>query len=191
MPPPGRVATLVLAAGGSARLGQPKQLVIFQGRPLLVHAAETALAAALGPVWLVLGAYAGAIAPAIAPLPVRVHVHSNWADGLGSSIAAGCAAILSDPAGPPAGILLMLADQPGLTPAHLQALHAAWLASDHAAAASAYADTRGVPALLGPAYFAGLQALRGPNGARPLLAQAAAISFPAGTWDIDTPADLP
>lgn len=190
MSDPARVAILILAAGGSARLGRPKQLVPFGGRPLVLHAAECALAAALGPVWVVLGAHADAVGAALAALPVRTQGHPGWATGLGGSIAAGTAAILRDPAGPPEGILLMLCDQPGLSPAHLQALATAWQSAPSGMAASGYGGARGVPALLGAQHFPALLALKGPQGAKPLLARAAELPFPAGGWDVDTPEDL-
>lgn len=180
------VTLVVLAAGESSRLGRPKQLVPFQGKPLLVRAVETALA--VGEAIVVLGAHEGAIAPFLAGHPVRTVHNPRWATGMGSSIAAGVAA-----AGDADAVLLMLCDQPGLTADHLRALVSAWNAG-HPLACSTYDGARGVPAIFDRAIFPELLALDGSPGAKAVITKdpdrVATLPFEQGRWDVDTEADV-
>src|SRR5215475_6610558 len=80
------VALLLLAAGGSTRMGRPKQLLEYRGRPLLRHSVEQALGSRCRPVVVVLGAEADACRAAIQDAPVDVMINHAWAEGMGSSI---------------------------------------------------------------------------------------------------------
>ena len=110
-----------MAAGGSARLGRPKQLLEYEGKPLLRRAAETALASHCRPVIVVLGAQAEACAAVLSDLPVRIVVNEGWQEGLASSIRAGLAVLERERPGVDAAIL-SVADQPYLTPVLLDSL---------------------------------------------------------------------
>ncbi|HEX8656430.1 MAG TPA: NTP transferase domain-containing protein, partial [Hymenobacter sp.] len=89
----GPVALLLLAAGASARMGQPKQLLPYRGRTLLRHAAETAVASGCAPLVLVTGAIHEALVGEVADLPMRIVHNPVWQTGLASSIQAGLAAV--------------------------------------------------------------------------------------------------
>src|SRR5690348_4030085 len=80
------IPVLLLAAGNSTRMGRPKQLLDYRGRPLLRHSVEQALGSACRPVMVVLGAEADACRAAIGDLPVEIVVNADWAEGMGSSI---------------------------------------------------------------------------------------------------------
>src|SRR5580692_2476743 len=113
-PCPIRVALILLAAGPSTRLGQPKQLLPFRGRSLLRHAAETALASSCRPVVVVLGASAERMKSELTDLPVMIAVNSGWESGMGSSIRAGLEA-LTNGKNADAGVgavVIMVCDQP-------------------------------------------------------------------------------
>src|SRR5688500_11092794 len=90
----GSIGAVVLAAGGSSRLGRPKQLVVHDGLPLVARAARAALAAGAGPVVVVLGGSAAAVRVALSPLAVELVVNDAWADGMGTSVAAGVRALV-------------------------------------------------------------------------------------------------
>jgi molybdenum cofactor cytidylyltransferase len=187
---PLRPGLLLLAAGASSRLGQPKQLLPYQGKTLLRHAAEVAAASGCGPLVLVTGAWHEELLAEVAGLPFAATRNEHWEDGMGSSIRAGLAALegARGRAGQPA-VVVMLCDQPLLTPAVLQALVRQFQATGQAVVASAYGGTRGVPALFSRALFAELRELAGPTGARELLrrhAQLPAVDFPGGEVDVDT-----
>ncbi|HRU94603.1 MAG TPA: NTP transferase domain-containing protein, partial [Anaerolineae bacterium] len=80
------VAAVLLAAGGSSRFGQPKQLLEWDGRPLIAHLADVAWAAGLSPILVVLGAGAERIAPALAGRSVQLLQNYHWEQGVGSSV---------------------------------------------------------------------------------------------------------
>jgi len=84
---------VILAAGASVRMGSPKQLLPVGGRPLVVRAAEAALASEAWPVIVVLGANEEQISPALARLPVLTIENSAWSEGMASSIRAGITAL--------------------------------------------------------------------------------------------------
>ncbi|WP_400191561.1 NTP transferase domain-containing protein [Hymenobacter sp. B81] len=189
---PDFVAVLLLAAGASSRMGRPKQLLPYRGRSLLRHAAETAVAVGCGPVLLVTGAEHETLLPEVAGLPVQVVPNAAWAEGLSSSIRAGLAAAEALP-GRCRGVLIVLADQPLVTPALLGQLVALHRQSARPIVAAAYDDGLGVPALFGAEVFAELRALRGAAGARHLLAanpgRVQPLPGAAALLDVDTPAD--
>src|SRR5262245_27238513 len=88
-----RVAAVVLAAGGSSRMGAPKQLLRLEGESLVCRAARAALAAHCAQVFVVVGAEAVAVAREIEDLPVQRVENVHWAEGVGSSIRAGVEAV--------------------------------------------------------------------------------------------------
>ncbi|ALD21229.1 NTP transferase domain-containing protein [Hymenobacter sp. DG25A] len=183
-------AILLLAAGSSSRLGQPKQLLPYAGKSLLRRAAETAVAADLGPVIVVTGALHEELLPELDGLPVTVTHNLDWARGMGSSIKAGLVA--ADALGPVTSVLIMLCDQPLITPELLRYLQQAQQQSPLPIMATAYAGTSGVPVLFAPQMVPLLRAMPDEAGARQLLHQhpewIATVAFPAAALDVDTPA---
>jgi len=115
------VAAVLLAAGGSSRFGQPKQLLEWEGRPLIAHLADVAWAAGLSPITVILGAEAERIAPVLAERPVRVLRNYRWAEGLGSSVALSVSVLMNSPAA-----VFLQVDQPFVTPHLLRALVSQW-----------------------------------------------------------------
>ena len=186
------VGLLLLAAGSSSRLARPKQLLPYQGQTLLRHAAEVAAASPCRPLVLVTGALHDELLPEIEGLPFHVVRNDAWADGMGGSIATGLQELESalevhnvD------ALVVMLCDQPLLTPEIIGELIVQFQATRQAVVASSYAGTQGVPALFGREVFPQLLALRGAAGARELLQQYAhlpTVDFPGGATDVDTEA---
>lgn len=183
------VGVVVLAAGGSSRLGRPKQLVVYQGRTLVRRAAEAAVAAGCGPVVVVLGAHPEAVGRELAGLPVHAVEHADWAAGPGGSLQAGLRALPGVEAA-----VFMLCDQVRVDAAHLRALVETWRRTGAAVVASAYDATRGVPALFSRAVFPELEALGPGQGARGVIARepsrVAEVALPGGAEDVDTAEDL-
>lgn len=186
-----RHGVVLLAAGGSKRLGQAKQLLELGGESLVHRAARLALDTAPEDAVLVLGAHADAVLAGVATLALRPVQCADWERGMGTSLSTGLTALSPDCA----GALVLLCDQPDLNAAHLQALVQAWRREPAHAAASGYAGVLGVPALLPRAWFADLAALDGDRGARDLLrrraAQVQSVACAPLSRDIDVPADLP
>lgn len=186
-----RHAALILAAGGSRRLGTPKQLLLVNGQPLVRRAALAALATHPVRTAVVLGAESSTVATALAGLTIESVYCDDWQEGMGASLRAGVR-ILQPHCD---GLLVVLCDQPALTAAHLQHLLDAWRAAPERAVASFYAGTAGVPALLPARWFARLLELHGDAGARTLLrvrsAEVVTVAAPELERDIDRPQDLP
>ncbi|MBV2153409.1 NTP transferase domain-containing protein [Kitasatospora sp. SUK 42] len=192
-PTPRTPVALVLAAGGGRRLGgRPKALIRYAGRPLVEHAVATVRAGGCRDVTVVLGAERDRVR-STAHLPgCRLVANPDWAQGMGSSLRAGLAAL---PSGAPA-VLVMLVDTPGVTPAAVARLLAAHRAGAELAAA-AYGGRRGHPVLIGARHFAeaaagaggdaGARALLAAHAAELVLVECADVAVPD---DLDTPADL-
>lgn len=194
--PARRVAALVLAAGASRRLGQPKQLVPHaSGQSLLAHTINTAVAAGAAPVTTVLGAHADVIRQQLPVLPPSVSLveHAGWAEGMGTSIAHGLRSLL---AAHPAidAVLILVCDQPALDAALLKSFIARSATEPSAIIVADYGPDRGPPVLFPLTDFPALLALTGDTGARAVIRQhldrVRLLPFPSGALDLDTPADL-
>jgi len=183
----------ILAAGASTRMGSPKQLLVVDGKPLLIRAVEAALASAAWPVVVVLGANAEQIRPALARLPVIVTENPAWAEGMAASIRAGVTT-LQQFSRSLDGALIALCDQPAFSADTIARLVETQRTTGRSIVAAQYAGRRGAPALFLRQHFATLTALTGEEGARALLhgdpAAVASVDLPALSLDLDTPADV-
>ena len=188
------VSAIILAAGASRRLGQPKQLLEFHGEFLLERAIRLATEAGASPVVTVLGANFEIICASMEIDPAMLVLNDCWQQGIASSIHAGLRAM--DAAAPQAsGALIMSCDQPRLTADHLRTLINTFsVQSQPAIVCSSYAGVNGVPAVFPRTVFPGLRTLQGDKGARTLIAKPPcsliAVELPGGEIDIDLPADL-
>lgn len=182
----GHVGVVILAAGESSRLGQPKQLALFRGRPLIEHAIASALGSDCRPVVVVLGANADLIKANISR-DVRVVINPDWQEGMASSIRCGIDAIESEID----AVMLMVCDQPLISGAILNEIASR---ADAKLVAAEYKGTIGVPALFGRDFFSKLKALRGKEGAKKILlaneASVMRIACPEASIDVDTADDL-
>ena len=82
--PPIRLGAIVLAAGGSSRMGAAKQLLELDGRPLIARAVDSVLGSQARRVVVVLGSDADRVGAAIAGRPVRTVLNPDWRAGLAS-----------------------------------------------------------------------------------------------------------
>ena len=187
------VAAIVLAAGASRRLGQPKQLLMHGGEMMIERAIRLANEAGAAPVITVLGANSELIREAIRSSNFTPVINSVWEQGISTSIQTGLAALLDSDSQTP-GALILACDQPRLSAEHLRAMLEVFCAQAPAIVASAYKGIIGIPAVFPREVFAELRALRGDRGARALLMQppcpSVALPFPGGEIDIDLPGDI-
>jgi molybdenum cofactor cytidylyltransferase len=184
------IAALVLAAGGSSRMGGPKQLIELDGKTLLRRAVETAIASQAGCVVVVLGHQWERMALETEGLDATVVVNPEWHIGMSSSLRAGLQALPNDAE----AALITLCDQPMVTAEHLRDLLALFAASGKPVAACRYAGALGVPAVLARTLFPELMRLSDDVGARRILqahaGEAAVMDLPDAAIDLDSPIDL-
>ena len=185
------ITAVILAAGASTRFGQPKQLLDWNGVPLLAHVADVALEAELAPVIVVLGCQAEAARAALSTRPVQVVMNWRWEQGLSTSVQVGLAAL------PPTtkAVIFMQCDQPLVTPDLLRALVARFEETGAPIVHPTHAGQRGTPALFARRLFPELAAVSGDEGGRAVIARHAdevatvEVADPDVLADIDTPND--
>jgi molybdenum cofactor cytidylyltransferase len=174
-------------------MGRPKQLLQFGGETMLRRAASVALEAGCRPVVVVTGAHATASRKALRGLDVWEAENLQWESGITSSLRVGIEAIVTANPGTVA-VVLMVCDQPFVTPGIIARLVAAHLETGRSIVASRYGGSYGVPALFGSVHFAELTTLKGAAGAKQIiqkhLRKVHLLSFPGGQTDIDTPDDF-
>lgn len=191
------IGIIVLAAGASSRMGEPKQLLRFEGETLLRRATNAAFASRCRPVIVVTGARHEELRDVLDPTGALVVVNEEWIEGMGSSIRHGIARLEAVTAGAAEAAILMLCDQPFVTGECLDRLLAAYRAAASPLVASRYesqgAMTHGVPSLFGRALFPELMNLPGGEGAKSVItrhsSEAAFVLMPEAAFDIDTPRD--
>ena len=181
---------VVLAAGGSTRLGRPTQLLTRDGETLVHRAARLALASGAARVRVIVGAHAEDVVAAVRDLPVECLVNPRWNEGLAGSVRVAVDALAAHDR----ATLLLTCDQPALDLAHLQALLAAARAAPSGSAATRFGDRVGVPAVVAPTVLRAARAVQGDRGLRDVLNAAGAgviaCDAPALGVDIDTPEDV-
>jgi len=185
-------AVIILAAGQSSRLGQPKQLLKYQGETLLQHAIDTAKQSSAKAIIIVLGSGIEQILNTINTAGLHIIKNDDWQSGMASSISYGIKSVQgTDPV--PDAVILMTCDQPFVSPGLLNELIAKQKETGKLIIASQYDDTIGIPALFHKSLFERLTALKGDSGAKKLIHQnkddVVTIPFPEGGIDIDTLGD--
>ncbi len=171
-------------------MGFPKQLMEYRGKPMVRHAAETALESCCRPVIVVIGAAADVVGESLDGLPIDIVMNGQWKTGMGSSIRLGMAAMANHDV---EASILSLADMPLITRQIIDNLVETYKASGKPIIAAEYAGTVGAPALFSRAYFPLLEDLPLDQGCKHLLISHShsivRLACPEAEMDIDTPAD--
>src|SRR3954452_2816817 len=138
-----KIGGVILAAGGSARFGRPKQLVSFRGESLVRRASSVLLSAGCSPVAVVVGEDAADIEAELAGLRCDVVVNREWREGVASSIRAGLQHVVQADHDIE-GLLLLACDQPLVDAISLRDMIHLQATSDRPIVAAAYANTLGI-----------------------------------------------
>lgn len=168
MPQNPKIAQLILAAGASTRMGEPKQLLPWKDTTLIGNAIRQSVALKNVSTFVVLGAYYELIQKEINHLPITVLNNMNWKLGMGTSIQLGVRAILDKDSSFDA-VLISLIDQPLIQTADYQGLIADFLKSSKSIIASDLGNRIGVPAIFSKSIFKELMTLKEDFGARYII----------------------
>jgi molybdenum cofactor cytidylyltransferase len=185
---------VILAAGASRRFGSPKALAPWGETCVLGQVISTAFTTMHEAPWVVLGAHAEAIGQKLRTLrvPYKVIRHPAWDEGLSSSLRQALHELKDIPP-TPAGLMVLLGDQPLIAPHELLTLIDCWQENPDYIVATKHADGPGAPCILPARVFPQVESLKGDQGARSLLRsdpKICLLPIPSAHWDIDTPADL-
>ena len=186
-----RTAIVILAAGGSRRLGQPKQLLSVLGEPLLRRVVRMAGEVSPDHLIVVLGSSAYDCVPVIKDYGVDIVVNPFWECGLAGSIRIGVERAEEQDAD---SILLLLADQPWLNSEVIKRFLDRMNGQTDVIIAARYDGILGAPMMFGSDWFPQLKNLEGDQGARNLVSKEGdrveVIDWSDGALDVDTPEDL-
>ncbi len=190
------VAGILLAAGQSTRFGSPKQLVCFRTKPLLFWSLDASLASELTKVYLVLGHFAARIRMHLKPYldnpRLEIVENPDFKQGMGSSLARGIRFAGKNWR----AYMIMLADQPLVTPALINAMLTAMENNSKSIVIPTCRQIRGNPVLFANKWYSALSGLNADFGGRYLVARNPkdVLEFEVESehyfWDIDCPQDL-
>lgn len=183
-----KIGVVILAAGGSLRLGQPKQLLNFRGKSLLENALMAAENSESCCTVVVLGGNENIIKEKLNFGQIPVISNSEWEKGMSGSLQLGLSYLQQK--NTLDAILLMLADQPFVDDLLLNQLIEKFSTSNKGIVACAYNQTLGVPCLFSKTFFPKLLALTQQEGAKKIiqahLQETEIVDFPLAAIDIDT-----
>lgn len=184
------IYTIVLAAGAASRFGSSKQLAKLDGISLVTRATRIATESCDSRSVLVAGHDWFAVHRACDPRPGFLIVNDQHEKGIGSSISLAVRSVRHVAK----AIVILLADQPLITSAHIVALIKGWSGDDNEIVATAYANTLGAPALFPMDCFDDLAVMTADNGAQALFDDrrflVQSVLFEDAAVDIDTKEDL-
>ncbi len=175
-----KVAAIILAAGASLRMGKPKLLLPWQGKPIIHYAVNAALDSGLDPVLVITGKYHKEICQALSGTPVTIVENDNWLEGQSSSVRRGIEALPQDTL----AVVFLLGDQPLIPASAISALVKHYLEAKTRplVLAPRIDGKRANPVLFDKAVFPDLKLLTGDAGARQIFAQ-----YPPTFIDMDEP----
>ena len=187
-----RLLVAVLAAGGSRRLGRPKQLISIDGEPLVRRQCGVALLADLGPVAVIVGSHGDDVAAVLKDLPIDICWNPDWEEGLAASLRCAVTAARVNHA---AALLMLACDQYRITASDLRQLRDVWRDGGGVACVSRAGEHVGPPAVLPPDCYDQLLDLHGDVGARPVLFDPRRlppieVENPRAIFDLDYPQDV-
>ena len=179
-----KTGIIILAAGNSSRMGEPKQLMMYKNKTFLQHIIGEAKSANLEPVICVTGYQSELITKSITGMGVSIIYNQLWRDGMGTGIAAGIKQLLLSDVD---SVILAVSDQPHVSSDLFSSMLALKDQSGKRIVACSYAGTLGTPVLFDRDYFNQLKSLSGNQGLN--IPDVCPIEFEKGRIDIDTKED--
>ncbi len=183
---------IILAAGASSRMGQPKQLLNIHGTSLLQKAINAFVDARIEPITCVLGYNHNHLREAVKDETVDVVVNVDWQRGMGSSIKTGLRHLLQQRPNLDS-VIIAVCDQPHLSGELIESLLQSYRETGKPISASFYAGMPGVPALFDRSFFEKLLSIADSVGAKKLIVEnpsdVAVVPFQGGDVDLDTMED--
>jgi xanthine dehydrogenase accessory factor len=186
------ISAIVLAAGGSSRMGEPKPLISLGKEPILVHVLRSVGSSHVGETVLVLGYAADRVRPAVSLNGVRVVENPRFAEGMSGSLRAGVAALSPDSE----AFFVVLGDEPFVRSSTLDTLIAARERTHARIVLPVYHGIRGNPVLIDRSLANEVDALTGDRGCRALRLRhpeesvEVPVDDPGVVIDLDTPEDV-
>ena len=178
------IAGVVLAAGTSSRLGRPKQLLDLDGKPLLQHVVESACAAGLDEVVVVLGHAAAEIEPRLSlPGTARTVINPDYTEGQSTSLRVGLGALGPDVE----AAVIVLGDQPGVSTDLVRRVVGEWRTSGAPVLRPLFRGAPGHPVVAGRAAWDAFMGASGDEGARGLMGD---LEVAEVELELDPPADI-
>ncbi|WP_373493137.1 NTP transferase domain-containing protein [Aquiflexum sp.] len=188
---PSKTGIIILAAGSSSRLGQPKQLLTYKGKTLVRRAVDMALESNSSANVLVLGASFELISKEVQHTKIDMVINHDWEKGMASGMKKGLEYLEKKHS--PDQVILMLCDQPFVDSGLLNNLIKKQAETGKGIIACHYNDIFGVPALFSKKYFSELYSLKGAEGAKKVIYnhqdEMDIVDFPDAAIDIDTVED--
>lgn len=186
------IGIIILAAGNSSRLGQPKQLLRFNNTTLLENTVDAALQIPNAIIIVVLGSEHELIEQKLKFSQIKISYNKNWISGMSSSIVNGLSDLLNS-AAVIDNCIISVCDQPFINSSVFENLLKEHKRTGAGIVASSYNETIGIPVLFDKKYFKELLELEGQEGAKKLIGKfsddCVSVAFSKGGIDIDTPED--
>ena len=186
-----KTGIIILAAGSSSRLGQPKQLLAYKNSTLLKNTIEASLSENTL-VIVVTGSNKDLIENELDFADIKISYNPDWESGMSSSISKGLTDLLAffpDCE----SCIFTVCDQPYVTQTIFENLISEYQKTGKGIIASSYAETFGTPVLFDKKYFSELLKLKGQEGAKKIINRfpedTVSIPFEKGNIDIDTQED--
>ena len=185
---------ILLAAGGSVRLGQPKQLIPIEGEALVRRTARRLLSLKPASLLVITGCESAAVNDQLSDLPLQAVYNPDWHKGMGTSIAFGVHHLPKEIK----GVLIMLCDQWCVSQADLKLLFDVWIRDISVVVTASWNSNNstvfGPPVIFPGILFRELISLTGDQGAKRIIekyrSNSTFVSMENASLDLDEPADL-
>ena len=185
-----KTGIIILAAGNSSRMGEPKQLMMYKNKTFLQHIIGESKNANLYPVICVTGYQSDLVTNSISGMDISVVYNEHWPEGMGSGISAGIKQLLLTDVD---SVILAVSDQPHVSADLFGTMQTLEDQSGKGIVACSYAGTLGTPVLFRKDYFNRLKSLNGNQGAKNIvkinMPDVCSVDFENGNIDIDTKED--